>query len=234
MTAPLIITVNGKSTIRKKADRAVMFISITSEDDSQSKVAEDVRKGISEVVQLCRNQREPTNPDQAEETGTAAADSGLGFSTGSFSTGSFQPWSQDGEKQLARRYSASSSIEIFFSDFSRLEFMATRLSQMEFVGISSIEWQLTEETRARLASKSRKHAVEDAFIKASDYAVAAGKSRMTPVEINDGVSDASTDPASLHFARTARRGTGETAEELSLTPEFVNVETSITVKFNVD
>lgn len=224
MASPITITVTGTSTIRRIADCAVMYVSISSEGPQQAQVAEDVRKTSKLVQELCQG--------LAGDQGAAA----VSYTTGGLSTGSFQPWSQDAEKELPRRYTANSSVDLTFNEFSKMGSMASTLSQIEFVSISSLDWRLKDKTRASLGSQSRRNAVRDAIVKAGDYAAAAGKEKVSPVEITDGASATDLEPTGvLRMSRAMRHGEGAAGDidrgEMSFTPESVTIETSVVVKF---
>lgn len=108
---------------------------------------------------------------------------------------------------------------------------------MPFTSIRSISWQLTDKTKASLVSEVRKLAVEDAISKARDFASAAGKVHVVPVEINSDVSQGQRPYPAPGFGafgastRSANALTQNSEDALKFVPEDVNLECYVQVKF---
>jgi uncharacterized protein YggE len=154
------------------------------------------------------------------------------------SIGKIRSWSQipyDNDcQQRQRQYYASSSFEIIFRDPDRLGQTASILFAMPHVEITSIQWRLTDETRASLRSQSRKEAMLDAIRQARDYAGVVGR-EVVPVEITDGSQNYSVSTRTKQTARIdgvyAAPYSLDCPNGLALEPEDVQVRGSIEVKF---
>jgi uncharacterized protein len=108
---------------------------------------------------------------------------------------------------------------------------------MKHVNISSIEWRLTDATKASLASQSRQDAVRNAVVKARDYAAVLGRERPEAVEVTDGSGGfGGYAPAHMRMAgHGGERMRGQQqGEVLDFEPESVQLNSTVTVKFVAD
>jgi uncharacterized protein len=153
------------------------------------------------------------------------------------STSSYRPQDDKGKK-LDRQYTARTSFEIKVRDFERLGSLATSLSTMRHVEISRIEWRLTDETKASLASQSRQEAVKDAVVKAKDYATVLGRGKPEAVEVMDSCGGGVNGAFPAVRSRMAAHGGGyqqqQQGEVLDFQPESVQLNSTVTVKFVAD
>src|SRR5436305_2192398 len=150
-------------------------------------------------------------------------------------TSSYQPHEDKGT-QLSRRYFARTSFEIKVRDFERLGSLATSLSTMPHVAISSIEWRLTDATKASLASNCRQEAVKYAVVKARDYAAVLGRVGLEATEVIDsnGYYGGSPPGFTRSAARAGYYGGHQQDEVLDFEPESVQLNSNVTVKFIAD
>lgn len=223
--APLQITCNGESTIYHPAERAVVFITVSSDGPSQSQVSQEVTL-TSDQLQVSLKTMALKDP-----TGQAAPNAPVThWSMTSLSTGSWQPTDNRG-KNLARRFTASSRLEVKFRDFAQLGTFTSELAQTKFVSVDRIEWRLTDATKAELGRQCRRNAVKDAMAKAKDYADAAGKADFEILEITDGVASSGYIPPYRRMF-SAAPGAGGDGQELNFEPEDVSISSSLTAKFD--
>ena len=97
------------------------------------------------------------------------------------------------------------------------------------VEIDSLEWSLTDETGAKLASEARKLALRDAIQQADDYSEVLGRN-VAVVEIADQGS--SPYRATRHMAAASMGDyPGRESAPLDLTPQDIDVEGNVSVTF---
>jgi len=136
------------------------------------------------VMQTCRdlqNALRQLAPKNEQGGGAAQGAAITHWSMGVLSTGSYVVWIDNktdvtgstGERRQERFYTANALFDIKFADFARLGGMCSELASTPHVAIRNIEWRLTDKTKADLVKRSRTLAVEDAFVKARDFAAAA-------------------------------------------------------------
>jgi len=230
----LIVNVTGTSMLSRRAERAVVNISVSSTGPDQTQVTRDVTE-TSKYIQSSLRELSPK-----AESGLAAPGAPIThWSMSSLSTGSYYVWlsdkDQNGVQRKERSYSANIGFEIKFADFAKLGAACTDLANLPHVSIRNIDWRLTDATKASLVGQSRKLAVEDAVAKAKDFASAVGKTKVTAVEIDH---ESSSSYATMGFGGGAavrgRAMLGEShaqEEELKFEPEEVELNCSVRVKF---
>lgn len=236
---PLRIEVTGQSTISRRAERALIHLSVSSTGPSQQTVIDNVTTTSNHLQSQLKTSLAPK-----DSAGSPTEDAAV--THWSMSTLNTRSWygngqfgqAQFGQGQNAPTYNASTSFEIKFRDFERLGVAVGVMAGMPYVNITRIEWRLMDETRRAFGSQSRKQAVEDAFVKARDYAEAVGYSTVHAVQILDGQM-ASPVPGTFgmraHGAVTRGGGAGEpTPEGLSFEPENVDINSSVKVVFEAE
>jgi Uncharacterized conserved protein len=151
---------------------------------------------------------------------------------------SHRPWNNEG-KQLAPVYSAAITTTARFRDFDALADVVERFSTTDGVTISGIAWDLTEERRLAVTSEIQARAVEDARVKATTYARAAGLSTVQPVAIADPGMLGDGSGAQPGFGGPQARGAGKMmmamdaapAPELEFTPDRIEVSALVDARF---
>lgn len=236
---PLIINVDGTSTISRRAERAVVFIQVSSSGPDQQQVASEVTTVAitlqAKLRQLSKNEVPP---------GSTAADSTTAithWSMNTLSTGSYLIYHDgdrrrhDSERQKSRQYNAHVSFEVKFADFTTLGSVCTDLAKMQFVSVRNIDWRLTDKTKASLIGMSRKLAVEDAVSKAKDFASAVGKATVAAVEINTDSNGYGRSAGMFGATRAyAPADAVEGEDALNFEPEDVDLSCSVQVKFEAE
>jgi len=237
--APLVINVSGTSSISRRAERAVVSISVSSNGPDQQKTTSEVTETAKQLQSDLR-----TLAPKADPTVLLPESPITHWSMSTLSTGSYFIWldakDEDGQLKKTREYNASTSFEIKFADFAKLGAVCTDLANMPFVSIRNISWRLTEKTKASLWGQSRSMAVEDAVTKAKDFAAAVGKTKVRAVEINSDTDGLFGRTASAFGGAQIMRSRGivgqnhSEEEELSFEPEEVEMNCTVKVKFEAE
>lgn len=236
---PLIINVDGTSTISRRAERAVVSVQVSSSGLNQQQVASEVTAVAKTLQGMLRDLSKNELPSSSTATDSAAAITHWSMNT--LSTGSYMIYhdddrrKHDSKRHKSRQYNAHVSLEIKFANFAILGSVCTDLAKMEFVSVRNIDWRLTDKTKALLVGMSRKLAVEDAVSKAKDFASAVGKATVTAFEINTDSNGYGR--ATGIFGATRAYAAAEGAEgddALNFEPEDVDMSCSIAVKFEAE
>lgn len=218
----LIIIVQGNSTITRTPELAIVSLQISAEGADQETVSKEVTATSKSLQQLVAEVAPKT--DSGEPTAEAPV---TAWNTRSLYTASYRPRDLQGV-DLDRKYTANMSFDLEFRDFGKLGTVTSQLLAMPNVSIFDTTWRLTDQTKESLGSQSRKEALQDAVVKARDFAEAAGCEKVRPSEISDAYS--SVDYGSNMPQRARPFGAAEDTE-LSFAPEEVQLKTNVTVKF---
>jgi uncharacterized protein YggE len=207
-----------------------MSVSVEVDGEDQTHVSKDIHNTMVALQKLL-HQYTPKS-----ETGEATPDAPIThWSMTSLTTSFHDPVDRNG-KPLPRKHNAKTQFDIKFRDFVRLGKIATELSTMEFVRINNISWRLTDATKEGLGSQSRIAAVENALMKAKDFAKPLGEKVPRAVELTEQGFTTST--ASHMRARKGMRtdtGTSDPRTDgMEFEPEDVQLSANVTVKFVVD
>lgn len=214
---PITINVTGSSTIHQPPEQAVLFFHVQSEGSSSDTVSKEVTATSNQLQQTFKELKS----DSLAPAPVAA------FSTSSLRSWSERPRDRDGNPGERVHYAQLRS-EATFREFKKLSEVAGRLAAYPNVAISNIDWRLTDETKQELGSKTRKLAMKDAIQKASDYAEVIGR-EVNPVEITDMESPGLHSPR--YLTAMAACPMEDEREELDLTPQDVELTSSIQVNF---
>ena len=179
---PTEITVRGSFTAFQAPERGTVHATIAFEGPAMEpvydRVARDLEAVKASVTPLKTGAHGPVTWWSAEQ----------------LRTWSNRPWNKDG-KQLPLVHHASVGIEVKFRDFSALShWVGQHVANTDGFRVSHVEWALTSKQRAELLRQVRTRAVEDAVLRAQQYADALGLGKIRPVAI----ADAGMLSASLH------------------------------------
>jgi uncharacterized protein YggE len=228
-----MINTSGSATISRPPERAVVSVHISANGTKQK----EVTAGVTQTAQKLQTDLNQLAPKDAK--GAAAENAPIThWSMSSISSGSYFVYIQkDGNTEKEIQYTTSTSLQIRFADFEKLAQAVPNLANIPFTSIRSISWQLTDKTKASLVSEVRKAAVEDAFSKARDFASAAGKEHVIPVEISSDIQAQGPRPipgGGLFGGpptRSANALTQNNEDALKFVPEDVNMNCQVQVKF---
>lgn len=228
----LTLSIQGRSTIHRRAERAAMAVAIAVEGPTQDQVSTDIHSTIATLRTLLNKY----TPKDAE-TGEATADAPIThWSMTTLSTNSNVPNDRAGNP-LPRQFTANTAFTVKFRDFARLGSIASELTKMPFVKIHNISWRLTDATKDSLGSQSRRAAVEDAVAKARDFASPVAEGKMPrAVEITEqGFTTATASHGRPRKQMMGAAGAGEPKTDgMEFEPEDVQLTASALVKFIVD
>ncbi|KAJ5377474.1 uncharacterized protein N7496_004883 [Penicillium cataractarum] len=245
---PLIINVNGESSITRLADQGSLRLTVECEGSDLETVSKDVISRSNKLSELFKKLSPKSND------GTATADAAVTkFASTFLRTRNYTIHDKD-NKPLRKVYQASMSLTIVFRDITKLSEVVGQLVTYSNVEISAIDWSLSEATQKDLRARMRKEAIHDAIAKANDYAEEVGR-EVYPVEIIDGGQNAVAQyapPGRSLFGggggavamRSSVKGGGglfgssaatsnrpELSETLDLSPPDIQVTSSVSVRF---
>jgi uncharacterized protein YggE len=220
--AETIITVQGTASEWFDAERATVQVTVQHDGPKREPVFEATTSVGAQVTAAL-----------AELDGSAVTR----WSSDRVSVWSNRPWNNEG-KQLAPVYYAALSASARFQDFDALSAFVERFATVTGVTIASITWDLTEERRLAVTSDIQTKAVQDATVKATTYARAAGLSTVTtlaladPGMLDDGSSGGGPQPmprgaGKMMMAMDAQGG----GTPLTFTPDRIEVSASVDARF---
>ena len=218
---PTEITVRGTFSTFQAPERATVHATIAFEGPAMEPVYDRVARDLDAV--------------KASVTPLKTGDHGpvTWWSAQQLRTWSNRPWNKDGI-QMPLVHHASVGIEVKFRDFASLSrWVGNHVANTDGFRVASIEWALTSKRHKELQRQARIRAVEDAVVKAQEYAEALGLGTIRPIAIADaGMLGANlhperdVSPASLRMA--APMGG---APEIELLPEDIEVSSAVDARF---
>lgn len=219
---PTEITVRGTFNAFQPPERATVHATIAFEGPEMEPVYESVVRDLESV--------------KASITPLKTGDDGpvTWWSAEQLRTWSNRPWNSDGV-QLPLVHHASVGIEVKFRDFASLSrWVGNHTVNTTGFRVSHIRWALTAKRRKELQRQARIRAVEDAVVKAQEYAEALGLGPIHPVAIADaGMLGTNLRPESAggpaHMRMAAAPGGG--APEVELIPEDIEVSATVDARF---
>lgn len=217
-----VITVQGSASEWVDAERATLTVQVSHDGPKRDTVFAATTTAAAEVTAAL-----------SALEGSAVTR----WSSDRIRVWSHRPWNNEG-KQLAPVYTAAVSATARFRDFDALADVVERFATRTGVTITSIDWDLTEERRLEVTADVQARAVQDATVKATTYARAAGLQRVTAIAIADPgmLGDAGTAPG---FEAPRGRGAAPMlmkamdagAPELTFTPDRLEVSASVDARF---
>lgn len=218
---PTEITVRGTFSTFQAPERATVHAAIAFEGPAMEPVYDRVARDLEAV--------------KASVTPLKTGDHGpvTWWSAQQLRTWSNRPWNKDGI-QMPLVHHASVGIEVKFRDFASLSrWVGNHVANTDGFRVASIEWALTSKRHKELQRQARIRAVEDAVVKAQEYAEALGLGTIRPIAIADaGMLGATLRPerdASPANLRMAAPMGG--APEIELLPEDIEVLSAVDARF---
>jgi uncharacterized protein len=217
----LTIVVQGTSSITRTAERAIVSIQVSTEGKDHEFVSNQAMTTAKQLQTLFTLLSQKTKSGESTDAAAITA-----WSMRALYTSFYTPHDHNGA-DLDRKYTASTSFELEFRDFTQLSSVTTQLLAIPDVSIQNTTWRLTEKTKKSLGTQSRKEAIHEALAKAKDFAEAAGYRSVKPFEITDGYSGEEyvSEPPTGKMIR------GDEDTALSFVPEEIQLRSSVMVKF---
>lgn len=219
---PTEITVRGTFNAFQAPERGTVHATIAYEGPAMEPVYDRVARDLEAV--------------KASVTPLKTGDHGpvTWWSAQQLRTWSNRPWNKDGI-QLPLVHHASVGIQVKFRDFSSLSrWVGQHIANTEGFKISHVEWALTSKRRTELQRQARTRAVEDAVVRAQQYADALGLGKIRPVAIADaGMLGANLHPeggAGAGYLRAAAAPPGG-GPDVELLPEDIEVSATVDARF---
>lgn len=216
-----------------RPERGTLSVTVKSEGPELQTVSKEVIKTSNDLNKGFKE----LSPK--EENGTATPEAAVtSFSSQLLRTWHMIPTDQN-DNRLPPVYYAQISYKVEFRDFVKLSEVAGQLSRHPNAQIDLVSWDLTEKTKAKLGSETRKKAIRDAIRKANDYGEVVGRP-VVPVEIRDRGQGTSAD-ARFRYEPDEDMGVEEEEDceedddtntiTIDLTPQDVKFTGSVDVKF---
>ena len=207
------IDVRGSHTLTVPPERATVHASVADDGPSPEPVLEAVSRAVAAV-------RASVEPLLDRERGPVTA-----LTVDQVRTSRERPWNQQGER-LPFVHRAEASLSVTFSAFDELTTWIDQSSAVPELRIGHIAWDLTPARRANLEREARGHALEDARIRAQDYADALG---LGPVQVRR-IADPGVRP--MFKARAFAVAADEAAApQLELAPEDLEITVEVEATF---
>lgn len=218
---PTEITVRGTFNAFQPPERATVHATIAFEGPEMEPVYDWVVRDLEAV--------------KASITPLKTGDDGpvTWWSAEQLRTWSNRPWNKDGV-QLPLVHHASVGVEVKFRDFASLSrWVGNHTVNTNGFRVSHIEWTLTSKRRKELQRQARTRAVEDAVVKAKEYAEALGLGVIRPLAIADaGMLSPNLRPeigAGPAYMRAGAVDGG--APDVELVPQDIEVSAAVDARF---
>jgi uncharacterized protein len=219
---PTEITVRGTFSTFQSPERATVHATIAFEGPAMEPVYERVARDLEAV-------KASVSPLKTGDHGPVTW-----WSAEQLRTWSNRPWNKDGV-QLPLVHHASVGIEVKFRDFASLSrWVGGHVANTDGFRVSHIGWALTSKRRKELQRQARIRAVEDAVVKAQEYAEALGLGSIHPIAIADaGMLGASLHPERDMSPANLRVGAAMGgAPDVELLPEDIEVSAAVDARFS--
>ena len=178
--APTVISIEGRATISKLAERAALLVNVADTGPDKTLVSSNVVNTVnnlqSELEALCPRLE---NNDISPEAPVSF------YSIATLSTTSEDEYDSDDKRTGRTLYTAKTTIDVRFRDFKKLGTMVVHLSTLPFVHLQGVTWKLTDQTQDKLDEEARMEALRGAIRRANAYAAVIGREKVTPVKIQD-------------------------------------------------
>jgi hypothetical protein len=217
---PTEITVRGTFSAFQPPERATVHATIAFEGPAMEPVYDRAARDLEAV--------------KASVTPLRTGDHGpvTWWSAEQLRTWSTRPWSQDGI-QLPLVHHASVGIEVKFRDFAALSrWVGQHVATTDGFRVDRIEWALTSKRRTELQRQVRTRAVEDAVIRAQQYADALGLGGIRPIAIADaGMLGDGLHPESGGGVALMRAAGAPAGPDVELVPRDIEVSAAVDARF---
>ncbi len=211
----LEIIVRGNARRRYPAERATVGLTATIEGGDR----EDVYR---RAVALA----DPLGKDlsRLQEAGAVAR-----WSSDQLRVFGYRPHSE-GRAARQLRYRVAIKVDAQFIDFEQLSSFLDRWAVEDGVEVGYTNWDVTEDNRRTYEALLRREAVADATAKAQAYADAAGRGKVTAVQLSDPNMLDTGHRSARVFAMAAVDGAPR-GQALELRPDDIELEVAVDARF---
>jgi hypothetical protein len=219
---PTEITVRGTFAAFQAPERGTVHATIAFEGPAMEPVYDRVARDLEAV-------KTSVTPLKTGDHGPVTW-----WSAQQLRTWSTRPWNKDGI-QLPLVHHASVGIEVKFRDFSALSrWVGQHVANTDGFSVTRVEWTLTSKRRMELQRQARTRAVEDAVVRAQQYADALGLGKIRPVAIADAgmLGDGLHPESGAGGAYTRAVGVASGGgPDVELIPEDIEVSAAVDARF---
>jgi uncharacterized protein YggE len=214
---PLEIVVRGSARRRYPAERAT--VRLTAQYDGTDR---------QEVHRRAVGVHEPLTSEIAD---LAEAGAVTRWNSDQLRVFTYRPVDSRGARR--RMFQVAIGVEAEFVDFEKLSAFLDRWAAEEGVDVGHTSWDVTEEHRAAYEADLRREAVADATAKAQAFADAAGRGRVTAVQLADPgmLSAAFAGDDGAPRMRTMMAAMDSGGPTLDLRPDDITLSASVDAKF---
>lgn len=205
-----VITVEGKSSIFRAAERGTLSITLSTRGSQRAETVKRHNERHNALVALAVSRRDATAATwfQAGRVGTwtyTSTDDGI-------------------------QHRASSTVEIKYRDFEALAEDVARLAEIDGTFVH-VQWALTEDTKRELTAVAQGRAIADATGKGRSYAEAIRPGAQNEISL--------TRVTEAHLARTnsavtgsyTRGSAGGSSGQAQITTPDIEVEAAVVAEF---
>lgn len=215
---PVQITVRGSHTTTLPPEQATVHVNLAAEGPDPQPVFDAVATALADVTRSLASRHHG-------EDGPVTK-----YVVDQVRRGSHRPVNRDGE-QLPLVHTAAVAMTATFTDFDDLAAWVGWSAAVPGLGISYIDWALTDTRRRRVERKTRQKAVRDARRRAQDYSDALGLGSVTARTVTDPGMGGQIQPKAM-LAR-AMSAPADRSPQVSLRPDEVQIEAQVEATFTV-
>ena len=221
--AETTITVQGEAETRIPAERARVSAGVHAWGPDRESVFTRAVEAADAISAL-------TEPLATGDTGAVRS-----WSKERVRVWSERPWNNEG-KQLDPVQHAALDVQAVFADFDALARWVEQVAVIPDAQLSSIEWELTDETRLGALAGVRADAVADAIAKATTYANAIGLTTVAATAVADpgmlGDGGAPGGGGPMQYRMSAMKASDSMGAPLEFRPEPIVLSASVDARFS--
>lgn len=212
------ITVRGSHRVTLPPEQATVYLNVSADGPASEPV-------VGRVAQALAKLRVSLQSRYDADRGPVTR-----FSIAQISKGSHRPYNRDGE-QLPLVHTAGVSVTATFTDFDELASWVDSAAATDGVGVTHIDWALTDDHKLVVERQTRQEAVRDAQRRAQDYADALELGKVRVRTISDPGTAGPPQPKVMMARAMSDSGN---PPQLSLQPDDVEVNAQVEAAFIVN
>jgi uncharacterized protein YggE len=169
---PAVISVRGEAFVDVAPERVLVHVVVDIDGPDKAAVLHRATEARERAVAAARDVYDADRGPIVE------------WSASGLQVWSDRPWSSDGA-QLPLVFHSRSTLDAMFADLDAVGAWTDRVSAIDGVSISGLNWSLTDSTRRTLEEQCQRDAVAGAVAKASVYASSLGFDTVHPIDISE-------------------------------------------------